>query len=69
MTSRGPRKSAGAVQVGLERHPSSRISRSFARLKTWKPPLSVRIGPSHPMNRCSPPRSRMSPLPGRRLRW
>ena len=25
------------------------------RLNTWKPPLSVRIGPSQPMNACRPP--------------
>ena len=34
--------------------PSSRTVRMAPRLHTWKPPESVRIGRSHPMNRCSP---------------
>ena len=37
--------------------PASVILRSFARLKTWNPPESVRIAPSQPMKRCSPPSS------------
>ena len=32
--------------------------------KTWKPPESVRIGASQPMNRCRPPSSAISSSPG-----
>ena len=35
--------------------PSSVIWRSLARLNTWNPPLSVRMGPSQRVNLCSPP--------------
>ena len=38
--------------------PSSSISRRSARLNTWYPPLSVRMGRSQPMKRCSPARPR-----------
>jgi hypothetical protein len=36
---------------------------------TWKPPESVTIGPSHPMNSWSPPKRAMSSWPGSRNRW
>ena len=49
-----------------KRTPSSPMTRRAARLKTWYPPLSVRIGPDHPMKRCRPPRRAMSSSPGRR---
>ncbi len=49
--------------------PSSSIVRSPSSENTWKPPESVRIGPSHAMKRCSPPISRTSSSPGRRCRW
>ncbi len=48
-----------------EETPSSPSRRNLERLKTWKPPESVRIGPSHAMNRWSPPMSRTSSWPGR----
>ena len=32
--------------------------------KTWKPPESVRIGPSQPMKRCRPPSSSIEVLAG-----
>ena len=35
-----------------------------ARLKTWKPPQSVRIGPSQSMKRCSPPSSAIELVAG-----
>ncbi len=35
---------------------------------TWNPPLSVRIGRSHPLNRCNPPASSSTRVPGRRYR-
>ena len=41
-----------------KRTPSSRMVRRAARLHTWKPPESVRMGPSHAMKRCRPPSSR-----------
>ena len=36
---------------------------------TWKPPESVRIGPAHPENACTPPSSSTSSSPGRKWRW
>ena len=36
---------------------------------TWKPPLSVRIGPVQPMNLCSPPSRSIRSGPGRSIRW
>src|SRR5260363_297226 len=41
--------------------PVSSIRQCFARVKlnTSNPPLSVSIGPSHPMNRCIPPPSQI----------
>ena len=38
--------------------PSSVTLRSLARLITWKPPESVRIGRCQFMNRCRPPSAR-----------
>ncbi len=35
---------------------------------TWKPPLSVRIGPSQRMNLCRPPRRATRSAPGRSIR-
>ncbi len=35
---------------------------------TWKPPESVRIGFSHRMKRCSPPRRDTRSAPGRSIR-
>ena len=49
--------------------PSSVILRSAPRLKTWKPPESVRMGFSQPMKRCSPPWPRTTSTPGRSQRW
>ena len=47
-------------------HPSSLSLRQAAREKTWKPPLSVSMGPSQVEKRWTPPaRSRIS-MPGRR---
>ena len=37
--------------------------------KTWKPPESVMIGPSQPMNPCRPPSSPISSWPGWMNRW
>ena len=44
--------------------PSSVILRRPERLKTWKPPESVRIAPGQDMKRCSPPSCRISSWPG-----
>src|SRR5215831_6823063 len=49
--------------------PSSVILHSLARLKIWKPPLSVRMAPGHPVKRCSPPISSTTLCPGRKYRW
>ena len=48
--------------------PSSVALRSDPMLKAWKPPLSVRIGPVHPMNPCSLPWSLTVFTPGLRYR-
>ena len=37
--------------------------------KTWKPPESVRIGPSQLMKACRPPSSAIRSSPGRKCRW
>ena len=49
-----------------KRHPSSVSLRQAASEKTWKPPLSVSIGPSHVEKRCTPPAASMICMPGRR---
>ena len=49
--------------------PSSSTVRSRPRLKTWKPPESVRIGPSQAMKACRPPRRAIRSSPGRKVRW
>ena len=50
-----------------KRTPRSEIS-AFGSENTWKPPLSVRIGPSQRMNACSPPSFATSSSPGRSAR-
>ena len=37
-----------------------------AFIDAWKPPLSVRIGRSQPLNLCNPPAALMTSRPGRR---
>jgi hypothetical protein len=49
--------------------PSSVILRSSPRLKTWKPPESVRMGLSQCMKPCRSPSRRMISVPGRSIRW
>ena len=49
--------------------PSSSMRRSRARLHTWKPPESVKIGPCQPMKRCRPPCAATTSGPGRSSRW
>ena len=44
--------------------PSSSTTRRSPSETTWKPPESVRIGPSQSMNRCSPPSRSMRSWPG-----
>ena len=51
-----------------KRTPSSVSVRRPERLITWKPPLSVRIGPSQFMKRCSPPSRATRSAPGRSIR-
>ena len=46
--------------------PSSVTLRRSLRLKTWKPPESVRMGWSQDMNFCTPPNWRTISTPGRR---
>ena len=52
-----------------KRTPSSVILRSSARLNTWKPPESVRMGRCQCMKPCRPPCARMTSVPGRSIRW
>jgi hypothetical protein len=49
--------------------PSSVILRMSLSECTWKPPLSVRMGRSQPLNRCKPPACSSTSVPGRRYRW
>ena len=49
--------------------PASLTFTCLARLNTWKPPESVSVGPSQPMNRASPPPCATISSPGRRWRW
>ena len=44
--------------------PSSSTTRRSPSETTWKPPESVRIGRSQPMNRCSPPSRAIRSWPG-----
>ena len=67
--SSGPRNtfepSVGAAKVT----PASVILRRCASENTWKPPESVRIGPSQRAKPCSPPWASITSRPGRRNRW
>ncbi len=49
--------------------PSSSTEATRRRLTSWKPPLSVRMGPSQPMNAWSPPARSTRSTPGRSARW
>ena len=60
---------AGRRRASDSSMPSSSSFTRPARLITWKPPLSVRIGPGQPMSACSPPSSRTTSAPGRCARW
>ena len=51
-----------------KRHPSSASLRQSANEKTWKPPLSVRIGRFHALKRCRPPACSRISVPGRRYK-
>jgi len=46
--------------------PSSSTRRMSLRLKTWKPPLSVRMGRSQAMKPWMPPNRSISSAPGRK---
>ncbi len=48
--------------------PRSLSLRSLARLITWKPPESVRIGCGQFMNRCRPPSAAIRSAPGASIR-
>ena len=47
-------------------HPSSLSFLMPVSENTWKPPLSVSIGLSQPLNLCSPPAALSMSSPGRR---
>ncbi len=57
---------AGAVHMAAELH--AVLAHLAQRGHTWKPPESVRMGPSHCMKLCSPPSSRTNSSPGRWLK-
>jgi hypothetical protein len=59
---------ARAVDVAAEGHALLAQLRSSARLITWKPPESVRIGRCQFMKRCSPPSRAIRSAPGRSIR-
>ena len=60
----GVRRSLSPLMGDENVTPSSSSLRSAPRLKTWKPPESVRIGRSQPMKRCSPPNFSITASPG-----
>ena len=65
----GVRKSRSPLTGEAKVTPSSATLRSAPRLKTWKPPESVRIGRGQPMNPCRPPCAATTSVPGRSQRW
>jgi hypothetical protein len=67
--SSGVRKSRSPFTGEAKWTPSSVTLRSVSRLKTWKPPESVRIGARQFMNRCRPPCLAITSRPGRSQRW
>ena len=68
IASGGPRKNLAPSMCERNSTPWARILRRLLRLKTWNPPLSVKIGPCQPMKRCSPPQAAMTSIPGRSSR-
>ncbi len=67
--SSGERNTSAPSTGERKRTPASLSFLSFARLNTWKPPESVRIGRSQCMKRCSPRCAPMTSSPGRSHRW
>src|SRR5262245_13341267 len=69
-TPSGVKRSSAPSYTERKVTPSSSSARIVSRSeKTWKPPESVRIGPSQPEKACSPPRPSMTSAPGRKCRW
>jgi hypothetical protein len=65
---------SGDSSIGLPPFSNSKVTPSsrtcfFGSEKTWKPPLSVRIGPFQPMKRWSPPSFAILSAPGASARW
>ena len=52
----------------LKRTPSSVILRVFPKLKTWKPPESVKMGLSQFIKPCKPPCCSIMSVPGRNIK-
>ena len=70
LAARSSRRSAAASSPGnMPICLPTPCSRPEPSENTWKPPLSVTIGPSQPMKRCSPPSWRTTSAPGRKNRW
>lgn len=69
MLSSGPRNTRAPSVGEAKVTPCSVILRRWASENTWKPPESVRIGPSQRQKPCRPPWSAMMSRPGRRYRW
>ncbi len=62
-------RNTGAPSMGERKlAPSSLILRMSARLNTWNPPESVRMGRPQFMKRCSPACASITSRPGRRKR-
>ena len=69
MDSSGPMNTVSPLTGERKVTPASVILRSSPRLNTWKPPESVRMGPSQFMKSCRVPCCLMIPTPGRSIRW
>ncbi len=69
-TPSGVKRSSEPSYTERKRTPSSSSPRIVSRSEnTWKPPESVRIGPSHPEKAWIPPRASIVSSPGRKCRW
>ena len=69
MDSSGPMNTLAPSTGEAKVTPCSLILRISPRLKTWKPPESVRIGPLQCMKSCRSPCRLMMSVPGRSIRW
>ena len=57
------------LEVLVAASPAFKHLRNPLMLKTWYPPLSVRIARFQDMKECNPPISRITSSPGLKYRW